>query len=418
MRRKIIKMKKLTGPFAQILPLTCMPLKGALKDEQLQIIPNGGVLVKEGRILAIGDFDDLRKENPGVEIEEVTSKQVLLPGFIDCHTHICFGGNRAKDYAMRIAGKTYLEIAQSGGGIWDTVTQTRLATENELTAWLVERADRHLAAGVTTIEVKSGYGLSLEEELKQLRSIKVASLQTKAKLVPTCLAAHMVPKDFNGLQSEYLEYVLNDLLPVVKSENLARRVDIFIERSAFDAENALLYLNKAKQTGFDITVHADQFTAGGSKVAVEIGALSADHLEASGKAEIKLLANSNTVAVTLPGASLGLGMQCAPARKLLDAGACLAIASDWNPGSAPMGDLLMQAAVMSASEKLTTAEVLAGLTYRAAAALKITNRGILAPGMLADMQAYPCADYREILYYQGKMKPVKVWVSGRAGDLK
>jgi imidazolonepropionase len=411
-------MKKLTGPFAQILPLTGMPQKGALKDEQLHIIPNGAVLIEDGLILAVDNFDALRKENPGVEIEEITGQKVLLPGFIDCHTHICFGGNRAKDYAMRIAGKTYLEIAQSGGGIWDTVTQTRLATENELTAWLVERADRHLAEGVTTIEVKSGYGLSLAEELKQLRSIKVASLQTKAKLAPTCLAAHMVPKDFNGLQSEYLEYVLNDLLPVVKSENLARRVDIFIERSAFDAENALLYLNKAKQTGFDITVHADQFTAGGSKVAVEIGALSADHLEASGKAEIKLLANSNTVAVTLPGASLGLGMQYAPARKLLDAGACLAIASDWNPGSAPMGDLLMQAAVMSASEKLTTAEVLAGLTYRAAAALKITNRGILAPGMLADMQAYPCADYREILYYQGKMKPVKVWVSGRAGDLK
>jgi imidazolonepropionase len=389
-----------------------MPLEGALKDEELHVIPNGGVLVEDGLILAIGDFEGLRGENPAVEIEEITSAQVLLPGFIDCHTHICFGGNRAKDYAMRIAGKTYLEIAQSGGGIWDTVTQTRLATENELTAWLVERADSHLAEGVTTIEVKSGYGLNVGEELKQLRAIKAASAKTKATLVPTCLAAHMLPKDFRGPQSGYLEFVLNELLPIVKQENLAKRVDIFIEQSAFNAENALFYLSKAKEMGFNITVHADQFTTAGSKVAVEVGAVSADHLEASGEAEIKLLANSSTVAVALPGASLGLGMPYAPARKLLDAEACLAIASDWNPGSAPMGDLLMQAAVMSAAEKLTTAEVFAGLTYRAAAALKITNRGTLAPGMPTDMQAYPCADYREILYYQGKLKPKYVWVSG------
>ncbi|RWY47088.1 imidazolonepropionase [Mucilaginibacter gilvus] len=404
-------MKKLIGPFTQILPLPSLSLKGVLRDEQLHIIPNGGVLTENELILAVGDFEELRKANPKAEIEEITGSQVLMPGFIDCHTHICFGGKRAKDYAMRIAGKTYLEIAQSGGGIWDTVTQTRAADEAMLTELLVQRANRHLAEGVTTIEVKSGYGLSLAEELKQLRAIKAAAAKTKAKMVSTCLAAHMVPKDFNGSQREYLEYVLHELLPVVREENLAARVDIFIEQSAFDAENALFYLDKAKQMGFEITVHADQFTTGGSKVAVEVGALSADHLEASGAAEIELLAESNTVAVTLPGASLGLGMPYAPARKLLDAGACLAIASDWNPGSAPMGDLLMQAAVMSASEKLTTAEVFAGLTYRAAAALKITNRGILAPGMLADMQAYPCADYHEILYYQGKMKPGKVWTA-------
>lgn len=404
-------MKKLIGPFSQILPLTGMPLKGALKDEQLQVISKGGVLVEDGLILEVGDFEALRKQYATVEIEEIMSPQVLLPGFVDCHTHICFGGNRAKDYAMRIAGKTYLEIAQSGGGIWDTVTQTRLCDEATLTKLIVDRANRHLAEGVTTIEVKSGYGLSLTEELKQLRAIKAANAKTKANLIATCLAAHMLPKDFNGSQREYLEYVLNELLPVVKQEGLANRVDIFIEQSAFDAQNASVYLQKAKQMGFDLTVHADQFTTGGSRVAVEVEAVSADHLEACGEAEIKLLAASDTVAVTLPGASLGLGMPYAPARKLLDAGACLAIASDWNPGSAPMGDLLMQASVMSASEKLTTAEVFAGLTYRAAAALNITNRGILAPGMLADMQAYPCADHREILYYQGKMKPEKVWAA-------
>ncbi|MBL4677414.1 MAG: imidazolonepropionase [Mucilaginibacter sp.] len=400
---------KLTGPFAQILPLDGLPLKGALRDEQLRIIPNGGVLTEDGIILAVGDFNDLRKAHPSAQTEEITTPLVLLPGFVDCHTHICFGGNRAKDYSMRIAGKSYLEIAKAGGGIWDTVTQTRLATEQELTNTLIQRANRHLAEGVTTIEVKSGYGLSIHEEVKQLRAIKAASAQTKAKLISTCLAAHMVPKDFDGSQEEYLNIVLNELLPVIKKEELSSRVDIFIEQSAINPENALTYLSKAKALGFDITVHADQFTTGGSKVAVEVGAVSADHLEASGETEIKLLAGSNTVAVALPGASLGLGMNYPPARKLLNDGACLAIASDWNPGSAPMGDLLMQAAVMSAAEKLSAAEVFAGLTYRAATALKISNRGILAPGMLADMQAYPCADYREILYYQGKMKSDSVW---------
>jgi imidazolonepropionase len=165
-----------------------------------------------------------------------------------------------------------------------------------------------------------------------------------------------------------------------------------------------MYLNKAKQIGFDVTVHADQFTTGGSEVAVNMGAVSADHLEASGEQEIKLLANSNTVAAVLPGASLGLGMPYAPARKLLDAGACVAIASDWNPGSAPMGDLLMQAAAMSAAEKLSTAEVFAGLTFRAAKALRLNDRGTLTAGFRADMQAYPTDDYREILYHQGKLR--------------
>ena len=400
----------LTGPFTQILPLTNMPLKGALRDEQLQIIANGGILTESGLIVAVGSFDELRKTNPSAEIKEIEEESVLLPGFIDCHTHICFAGSRAKDYAMRIQGKTYLEIAQAGGGIWDSVTQTRSANEATLTATLLKRIERHLNNGVTTVEVKSGYGLSVEQELKQLRAIKAASAQTKATLIPTCLAAHMVPRDFGGNQSQYLDYILNELLLSIQKEELAKRVDIFIEKSAFDTGSALIYLNKAKQMGFDITVHADQFTVGGSEVAVKTGAVSADHLEASGDAEIKLLTNSNTVAVTLPGASLGLGMQYAPARKLLDAGACLAIASDWNPGSAPMGDLLTQAAVMGASEKLSTAETFAALTYRAAKALNLTDRGILTAGMKADMQVYPIGDYREILYHQGQLKPAIVYI--------
>jgi len=383
-----------------------------LRDDDLQIIPQGGVLVEDGRIVSVDDFKELQKENRSAEINKIQGDHVLLPGFVDCHTHICFAGGRAKDYAMRIQGRSYLEIAKAGGGIWDSVTQTRAAKLRTLSDLLIDRAERHCAEGVTTIEVKSGYGLNVEQEYKQHRAIREANRYTSAKLVSTCLAAHIKPKDFNGNADEYLDVILQELLPRLRRRNFCHRADIFIEESAFTPAQAQRYLLAARQLGYDVTVHADQFTVGGSKIAVEIGALSADHLEASGDAEIKMLANSDTVAVVLPGASLGLGMQYAPARKLLDAGACLAIASDWNPGSAPMGDLLMQAAVMSAAEKLSTAEVFAGLTFRAAKALNLIDRGILAPGMWGDMQAYPCSDYRDILYYQGKLKPAIVWTNG------
>jgi imidazolonepropionase len=399
-------MKKLTGPFTQILPLTGLPLKGPLKDSQLQVIKNAWVLSNNDRIITIGTLERLRKDHPSAQITEIIGDRVLLPGFIDCHTHICFAGNRANDYALRSSGKSYTDIAKAGGGIWDTVTATRAASEATLVELLVKRADRHLSEGISIIEVKSGYGLSVEQELKQLRAIKEASYKTKATLVPTCLAAHMLPKDFEGTRSEYLDDVLKNLLPIVKKENLATRVDIFVEDGAFKPETAMNFLQKAKEMGFAVTVHADQFTTGGSELAAEVGAVSADHLEATKDRDIKLLAKSETVAVALPGASLGLGMQYAPARKLLNAGACLAIASDWNPGSAPMGDLLMQAAVLGAAEKLSAAEVFAGLTFRAAQALRLTNRGTLATGTPADFHMYPTNDYREILYNQGRLRPL------------
>ena len=359
-----------------------------------------------GRVVTIGTLERLRRDHPSAQIEELTDEHVVLPGFIDCHTHICYAGNRVKDYALRCEGKTYTEIAQSGGGIWDTVTATRAASEEALTDLLVKRAERHFSEGVTIIEVKSGYGLSVEQELKQLRAIKAAAYKTRAFLVPTCLAAHIKPKDFEGTQAEYLELIGKELLPIIKKEGLAKRVDIFIEEGAFKPDRAVPYLERAKSLGFDITVHGDQFTSGGSTVAVEAGAVSVDHLEAIKERDIKMIANSDTVAVALPGASLGLGVGYAPARKLLNAGACLAIASDWNPGSAPMGDLLMQAAILGAAEKLSAAEVFAGVTFRAAYALRLDNRGTLATGAPANLQLYPTSDYRDILYNQGKLKPM------------
>jgi imidazolonepropionase len=400
----------LTGPFSQILPLSGLPVKGALRDEQLSVTANGGIVTDKGKIIAISDFNTLQQQYPQSSITHINTPAVLLPGFIDCHTHICFDGTRSRDYAMRIAGKTYLEIARAGGGIWDSVTKTRIATIDTLTKNTVTRANRHLREGVTTIEVKSGYGLNLEDELKMLQAIRLAGLQTKATLIPTCLAAHMRPKDFEGTEEVYLSWIIHVLLPEIKE--LTQRVDIFIEETAFSAAQALPFLQYAQALGFAATVHADQFSCGGASVAVAAGAVSADHLEASDINSIAELAAADIAAVVLPGASLGLGMQYAPARKLLDAGACVAIASDWNPGSAPMGDLLLQAAVMSAAEKLSAAEVFAGLTSRAAKALKLTHTGQLEIGFDADMQMYPCDDYRDILYYQGKMKPSGVWKNG------
>lgn len=405
----------LIGPFRQLLPMAHLPDRGSLADEVLRPIAEGGLLVEGEAVYRVGKFNELLEEATALRarIVELSEDYVALPGWIDVHTHLCFAGSRARDYALRNAGSTYLEISQAGGGIWDSVQQTRRATQVELAQLTAQRANRHLQNGVTTIEVKSGYGLSVTEELKQLRAIKAAGELTAADLIGTCLAAHTLPRDYTGTPEEYLAEMAQQLLPQLKQEKLTNRVDAFIEQGAFSAEHIAPYFAEARQLGFQLTVHADQFHAFGSQVAVEFGAVSADHLEASEEAEIQLLAQSPVVPVALPGASLGLGCAFAPARRLLDAGASLAIASDWNPGSAPMGDLLTQAAILGTFEKLTTAEVLAGLTYRAALALGLTDRGQLVPGQLADFLLFPAADYREILYQQGQLKPAQVWKRGQ-----
>tara|TARA_B100000749_G_scaffold246434_1_gene209339 strand:+ start:115 stop:1296 length:1182 start_codon:yes stop_codon:yes gene_type:complete len=389
--------------------MTGLPLKGVLKDEQLTIIENGGILVSEGKILKVGAFNELISDD--VDIHHIEGNHVCLPGFVDSHTHICFGGTRARDYAYRNAGKTYLEIAKAGGGIWDTVTQTRKAPQEELVKGIIYRSKKHLKNGVTTIEVKSGYGLSVDEELKMLRAIKTANETSNATLVPTCLAAHMKPKDWHQ-DRDYLDVIINELFPIIKAENLAKRVDAFVEESAFSPKEINPYFQKAKEMGFDITVHADQFTTGGSQVAVDFDAVSADHLEASTEKEIQLLAKSNTIATALPGASIGLGCAYTPARKILDAGGALSIASDHNPGSAPMGDLLTQASILGTFEKLSNTEVLAGITFRAAATLRLTDRGKLEAGVQADFVIFPTDNYQEITYHQGQLKPSEVWKQG------
>lgn len=403
---------KLIGPFKQVVTLADLPLRGKLFDEQLEIIVDGGIIVNENKIQQIGNFEYLKSNHPNIEIEEIEGVQIVLPAFTDSHTHICFGGNRANDFAMRNAGKTYLEIAECGGGIWSSVQHTRNASEDELLKTLLERINSLIALGITTIEIKSGYGLDVENELKMLRIIKKAQQQTKATLVPTCLSAHLKPRDFEGSNQEYLQYIINEILPKVKEEKLAQRVDIFIEKSAFQPDESKAFLFKTKELGFDITVHADQFTPGSSRVAVEVGAKSADHLEATIDEDIEFLAKSDTVATALPGASLGLGEKFTPARKLLDAGAILAIASDWNPGSAPMGNLITQASILATFEKLTTAEVLAGITFRSAFALGLEDRGKLELGMKADFVTFKTDHFQNVLYNQGSLKAGEVYIDG------
>ncbi len=404
----------ITGPFRQLLTMDKLPLKGSLKDAQLEVVEEAGIVHQNGFILETGHFKALHTKynSPELTIQSIDADLIALPGFVDPHTHICWAGNRENDYALRLEGKSYTEIAQSGGGIWDTVTKTRSASDEELKKRLISRASRQVTNGITTCEVKSGYALNLEGEVRLLEIIRSVQQEHPVDLVATCLAAHIKPKDFDGTSAEYLEFLAEVLLPRIKVEKLSNRIDIFVDEGAFGLSEAGNYLRAAKKLGFDMVVHGEQFTSGGVELAVSLGAKSVDHLEMIQRNEIRLLAASDVVATALPGASVGLGCQFAPARKLLDAGCCLAIGSDWNPGSAPMGDLLVQTAILGAFEKLSNAEQLAAITFRAARALNLKDRGVIKKGCQADFASFPGRNYREILYNQGMLKPATVWKNG------
>lgn len=398
-------MTKLYGPFKELISLQGVPLHGALSDDQIAIVNYSGIVVEDGLILDLGDYDTLSKKYESAErVLNDNSEQVAVPSFIDCHTHICWAGNRTNDYALRVAGKSYLEVAASGGGIMSTVKATRKATEQELVEGILLHTNELLKQGIGVIEVKSGYGLNHLDELKMLRAIKKANHQSPVELIPTFLGAHIKPKDFSGNNSEYLKMLLSETVPVIQKEGLANRADIFVEEGAFTNDEAIKYVNELKNLGFDMTMHVDQFHSGGGKLATQLECVSADHLECTDEESISYFSNSETVAVALPGASLGLGMQFTPCRKLLDNNACIAIATDWNPGSAPMGDLLTQASILGAHEKLSIAETLAGITFRAAQALRIQG-GRIKKGAVARFNVFETDDYRNIFYQQGRLRP-------------
>lgn len=392
----------LIGPFRQILTLRGLALKVPLRDSDLEIRSEAGILVEKGLIVEIGDFQELIPR--AKTIVETDGDQVLVPGIVDSHTHICYAGSRSKDYALKLSGAGYADILASGGGIHHTVSETRKAGYGELLYLTSSRLNRARRQGVTTCEIKSGYGLDTDTELRMLQVIR------ELGCVSTCLAAHVVPDSY-GHPTGYLDHIRHELFPKLNDVG-CNRVDIFWDDVAFHGDAAYEYMKSAAGMGFDLTVHADQFSSGGSRVAVDLGARSADHLESISEEDIAILAASDTSATVLPGACLGLGMDFPPARKLLDAGASLVIASDWNPGSAPNGHLLMQASILAMQQKLNTAETWAGITFRAAQALGLTDRGRLEPGYRADFVSFPVADIRDILYFQGNCLPSQVWIKG------
>ena len=386
-----------------------LPERGAISDNSLEIIDDGGVVIEDGKIIEVGDFLSLSKNN--LDVREITYPCVLLPGFIDSHTHVCHYGNRSDEYAKRNSGISYQQILEEGGGIHNTMNSTSNSTDEQLTDDTLNRLKRHFQEGVLTCEVKSGYAPNLEDEVRMLRIINEIDSSNDIDLIPTCLAAHVTPKKYES-SKKYLDSIVNDLLPIIKEENLSNRVDIFIEEKAFSVTEASNFLEKIK-SDFYITAHANQFTSGGLKVGVDNGAVSVDHLEVITDQEIDYLSKSDTTGVVLPGCSLGLGIPFAPARKLLDYNCKVSIASDWNPGSAPMGDLLMQASLLGSTEKLSNAEVLAGITCRSANALSLEDRGSLENGKIADMIGFKTNDFRDILYNQGKLKPSFICKRGK-----
>ena len=386
-----------------------LPERGAISDNSLEIIDDGGVVIEDGKIIEVGDFLSLSKND--LDVREITYPCVLLPGFIDSHTHVCHYGNRSDEYAKRNSGISYQQILEEGGGIHNTMNSTSNSTDEQLTDDTLNRLKRHFQEGVLTCEVKSGYAPNLEDEVRMLRIINEIDSSNDIDLIPTCLAAHVTPKKYES-SKKYLDSIVNDLLPIIKEENLSNRVDIFIEEKAFSITEASNFLEKIKGD-FYITAHANQFTSGGLKVGVDNGAVSVDHLEVITDQEIDYLSKSDTTGVVLPGCSLGLGIPFAPARKLLDNNCKVSIASDWNPGSAPMGDLLMQASLLGSTEKLSNAEVLAGITCRAANALSLEDRGSLVNGKIADMIGFKTNDFRDILYNQGKLKPSFICKRGK-----
>ena len=402
-------MKELVGPFSQIITMSNLPERGALIDSSLEIIEDGGLVIEKGKIIEVGDFSLLSKNN--LDVIEINFPCVLLPGFIDSHTHVCHYGNRSDEYAKRNSGISYQQILEEGGGIHNTMNSTSNSTDEQLMGDTLKRLKRHFQEGVLTCEVKSGYAPSLEDEVRMLRIINKINSSNDIDLIPTCLAAHVTPKKYESSE-KYLDSIINELLPIIKEEKLSSRVDIFIEEKAFSVIEASRFLEKVKND-FMITAHANQFTSGGLKVGVDNGAVSVDHLEVITDPEIDYLSKSNTTGVVLPGCSLGLGIPFAPVRKLLDNNCKVAIASDWNPGSAPMGDLLMQASLLGSKEKLSNAEVLAGITCRSANALSLEDRGTLENGKIADMIGFETNDFRDILYNQGKLRPSFICKRGK-----
>jgi imidazolonepropionase len=383
---------------ANISQLATCRAEGGQGD--IHAIPNGALVWDAGVILWVGPERELPKKYQGAEWVDAGGR-LVIPGLIDCHTHLAFGGWRADEFEQRIHGRTYLDIARNGGGIASTVRQTRAATEQQL----FERSSRFLgemmALGVTTVECKSGYGLTLDAELKLLRVYRRLAAEHSVGIVPTFLGAHVVPAEFREKRSAYVDLVINCMIPAVAEEKLAVCCDVFVEESAFTTDEARRILRAAQNAGLAAKLHADQLSAsGGAELAGELGALSADHLEHISEPGIAALAAAGVVAVSLPLASMYLGQASLPARRLIDAGVPVAVATDFNPGSAPSYHLPLALTLACTVQRMTPAEALKGATSYAARATGVeASAGSLAAGKAADFAVIDAPDVNHWLYH-------------------
>lgn len=377
------------------------------------------VAVHDGKIAAIGSETELAAEFPRSERVDCAGR-VLTPGLVDSHTHAVFGRARYEEQEMRAAGVGYMEIAQRGGGIHSSVRDLRARSEDELVSLTRERLARIAAYGTTTIEIKSGYGLSVEDELKSLHVVSRLQRETNLRLVPTWLGAHEIPLEYrerSGGRAAYIELLINDMLPHVVAGGLARFADVFCEPGVFTIDETRTILEAAAAAGLGTKLHADELEpCGGAELAVALGATSADHLAAVSVAGIRALARADTVATLLPGTMFFLGRaKQAPARELIESGAAVALATDFNPGTSPTINLPLIMTLGVSQLRMSVGEVITATTVNGAAALGLAcETGQLSRGFAADLALWDCGDVREIPYWYGERRCVATWIGGEA----
>ena len=376
---------------------TCPP---GNPQQDAGLLENAAVVWIDDTINWVGSWQDIPAEfdaEPVIDCE----RRLVIPGLIDCHTHLCFGGWRADEFESRLRGASYQEIAAAGGGIASTVTATRAASTGKLRRKSKSLLDAMLGLGVTTVECKSGYGLDAANELKQLEVYRLLDQTHPVDLVPTFLGAHIVPPEHRGARQRYISLLCEELIPAIANEGLAQFCDAFVEQGAFTIDEARLIFTTAIEHGLQIKVHADQLSdGGGALLAAEMGAVSAEHLEYISGEGIEALADSGTVAVSLPLASLYLGEPFLPARKLLSAGVPVAVATDFNPGSAPSYHLPLAMTLACLSQHMTPQEVINGVTTVAARAISAESRiGSLLPGYKADLAIIDMPSLNQWLYH-------------------
>lgn len=383
--------------------------------QELGLLRDAAMFLKDGRVAAVGSYRDLHSQLPqDVEVIDAGGRAVL-PGFVDAHTHLVFGGNRIGDFEQRIAGRTYQEIAASGGGIASTLQHTRGATEEELLGVARRHAEWFLRGGTTTIEAKSGYGLTEQAELKILHVLRALQELMPLRIVPTLLAAHIVPAEFREDREGYIAMVTEQLLPEVSRSGLARYCDVFCDEHAFTVDEARRILLKAKQSGLGLRMHVEQFRVdGGAKLAAELGARTADHLECTDAEGIEALRAAGVQPVLLPASVFALSRTEYPdARAMIAAGLAPVIASDFNPGSSPTASMPFIIALAALYLRMLPAEAIVASTINAAASLDMADEvGSLEPGKRADFVIHECEDYRELAYFLATPARPRVFVGG------